>query len=43
MGLLRKLFWPAVVAAIVAGIYAYQVLRPVRVEGSAIQRGHVEE
>ncbi len=42
-GLLRKLLWPAVIAAIVAGIYLYQALRPTEVEAVALQRGRVEE
>ncbi len=41
--LLRKLLWPAVIAAIVAGIYLYQALRPTKVDAAAIKRGRVEE
>jgi len=41
--LLRKLFWPAVIAAIVVGIYLYQALRPVEVEVARVERGRIEE
>ncbi len=41
--LLRKLLWPAVIAAIVVGIYLYQALKPLTVDAEAIRRGRVEE
>jgi HlyD family secretion protein len=41
--LLRKLLWPAVVVIIVAGIYLYQALRPLAVDGRTVRAGRIEE